>query len=71
MRVEVRRAAKAAGSGNGCVTRTCSPRIRITKVVLATAHHDHGTANNEDANLAALCQCCHTVGNSHTACVLV
>ncbi len=34
-------------------------RIRITKVVLAAAHRDHDTANNEDANLAAFCQRCH------------
>jgi hypothetical protein len=34
-------------------------RVRITKVVLAAAHRDHNTANNEDANLAAFCQRCH------------
>ncbi len=34
-------------------------RIRITKVVLATAHRDHDTANNEAGNLAAFCQRCH------------
>ncbi len=34
-------------------------RVRITKVVLAAAHRDHDTANNEDANLAAFCQRCH------------
>lgn len=34
-------------------------RVRITRVVLATAHRDHDTANNGDANLAAFCQRCH------------
>ena len=34
-------------------------RVRVTKVVLAAAHRDHDTANNEDANLAAFCQRCH------------
>lgn len=34
-------------------------RVRITRVVLAAAHRDHDTANNEDANLAAFCQRCH------------
>ena len=33
--------------------------IRSTRVVLATAHRDHDTANNADANLAAFCQRCH------------
>ncbi len=28
-------------------------------MVLAAAHRDHDTANNEDANLAAFCQRCH------------
>ena len=28
-------------------------------VVLTTAHLDHNPANNEDDNLAALCQRCH------------
>ncbi|WP_336490119.1 hypothetical protein [Methylobacterium nigriterrae] len=32
---------------------------RTTRVVLATAHRDHDTANNTDANLAAFCQRCH------------
>jgi hypothetical protein len=34
-------------------------RIRVTKVVLAAAHRDHDTANNQDTNLAAFCQRCH------------
>jgi hypothetical protein len=34
-------------------------RVRVTRVVLAAAHRDHDTANNEDANLAAFCQRCH------------
>lgn len=32
---------------------------RVTKVVLTVAHLDHDIANNEDANLKALCQRCH------------
>jgi hypothetical protein len=28
----------------------------MTRVVLATAHRDHNTTNNADANLAAFCQ---------------
>ncbi len=35
------------------------PPGRSTRVVLATAHLDHDTANNAAANLAALCQRCH------------
>ena len=34
-------------------------RARTTRVVLATAHRDHDTANNRDRNLAAFCQRCH------------
>ena len=33
--------------------------ITTTRVVLATAHRDHDTSNNADANLAAFCQRCH------------
>ncbi|MCJ2008078.1 hypothetical protein [Methylobacterium sp. J-092] len=33
--------------------------LRTTRVVLATAHRDHDTANNADANLVAFCQRCH------------
>ncbi|MFJ7440917.1 hypothetical protein ACIQW5_25060 [Methylorubrum thiocyanatum] len=33
--------------------------LRTTRVVLATAHRDHDTANNANANLAAFCQRCH------------
>ena len=35
--------------------------VRWTRVVLATAHRDHDTANNADANLAAFCQRCHII----------
>ena len=35
--------------------------LRTTRVVLATAHRDHDTANNVDRNLAAWCQRCHMV----------
>ena len=30
-----------------------------SKVVLTVAHIDHGLENNDDENLAALCQRCH------------
>ena len=33
--------------------------MRLTKVVLATAHRDHETTNNANDNLAAFCQRCH------------
>ncbi|HJE26164.1 MAG TPA: hypothetical protein K8W01_21150 [Methylorubrum populi] len=32
---------------------------RTTRVVLATAHRNHDTADNTAANLAAFCQRCH------------
>jgi hypothetical protein len=32
---------------------------RTFKIVLTVAHLDHDKANNEDSNLAALCQRCH------------
>jgi hypothetical protein len=34
-------------------------QLRETRIVLATAHLDHDPANNEAANLKALCQRCH------------
>lgn len=33
--------------------------VKVTRVVLATAHRNHDTADNTDANLAAFCQRCH------------
>lgn len=33
--------------------------VRTTRVVLATAHRNHDTADNAAANLAAFCQRCH------------
>ena len=33
--------------------------VRMTKVVLATAHLDHDPTNNPRRNLKALCQRCH------------
>ena len=39
--------------------RCCSCGKRRPRVVLTIAHLDHDTANNSDANLAALCQRCH------------
>ncbi|GAA0269610.1 hypothetical protein LNAOJCKE_1299 [Methylorubrum aminovorans] len=33
--------------------------IRTTRVVLATGHRNHDTADNSAANLAAWCQRCH------------
>jgi hypothetical protein len=35
--------------------------VRITKVVLATAHLDHDPTNNRPKNLKALCQRCHMI----------
>ena len=34
-------------------------RLRLTKVILATAHLDHDPTNNDLDNLKALCQRCH------------
>ena len=31
----------------------------VSKIVLTCAHLDHGTTNNDDSNLAALCNRCH------------
>lgn len=36
-------------------------RLRTTRVVLATAHRNHDTADNRPANLAAWCQRCHMI----------
>lgn len=36
-----------------------NPNQKAIKIVLTIAHLDHDTNNNEDSNLAALCQCCH------------
>lgn len=33
--------------------------VRVTRVVLATAHRNHDTADNSGASLAAFCQRCH------------
>lgn len=33
--------------------------VRTTRVVLATGHRNHDTADNNPANLAAWCQRCH------------
>ena len=35
--------------------------VRTTRVVLATAHRNHDTADNHPANLAAWCQRCHMI----------
>lgn len=32
---------------------------KMIKIILTVAHIDHDTTNNEDSNLAALCQRCH------------
>ena len=34
-------------------------QVRTTRVVLATGHRDHDTANNRSKNLTAFCQRCH------------
>ncbi|MFJ7441305.1 hypothetical protein ACIQW5_27085 [Methylorubrum thiocyanatum] len=41
--------------GNGDVLG----EVRTTRVVLATGHRNHDTADNSPANLAAWCQRCH------------
>lgn len=33
--------------------------FKMVKIVLTVAHLDHDTNNNDDENLAALCQRCH------------
>lgn len=38
---------------------------RAIRCVLTIAHLDHNPANNDDANLAALCQRCHLVHDTH------
>ncbi|CAO4151638.1 hypothetical protein DHODJN_17310 [Methylorubrum extorquens] len=35
--------------------------IRTTRVVLATGHRNHDTADNAPGNLAAWCQRCHMI----------
>ena len=35
------------------------PRLRVTRVVLASAHLNHDPGDNRPHNLAALCQRCH------------
>lgn len=32
---------------------------RLSRIVLTVAHLDHDTTNNDESNLAALCQSCH------------
>ena len=53
--------------GGGCLMRRALPApegmeaglVKVTRVVLATAHRNHDTADNAGNNLAALCQRCH------------
>jgi hypothetical protein len=35
--------------------------VRITRVILATAHLDHDVANSDPSNLKCLCQRCHMI----------
>ena len=35
------------------------PALRVTRVVLASAHLNHDPGDNRPRNLAALCQRCH------------
>lgn len=39
--------------------------VNVIRCVLTIAHLDHNPANNDDANLAALCQRCHLVHDTH------
>jgi 5-methylcytosine-specific restriction endonuclease McrA len=41
------------------ITREVMLAARLVKIVLTIAHLDHNPANNDPANLAALCQMCH------------
>lgn len=45
--------------------RCCSCGKRRPRVVLTIAHLDHDTTNNDDSNLAALCQRCHLDHDKH------
>jgi hypothetical protein len=38
-----------------------APMMRVTRVVLATAHLNHDPGDNRPRNLAALCQRCHMI----------
>jgi len=38
---------------------------KVVTVVLTVAHLDHNPANNDDANLRALCQRCHLIYDKH------
>jgi hypothetical protein len=58
--------AEAASWRDGAGQIMCLPvgddvlgAVRTTRVVLATAHRNHDTADNRDTNLAAFCQRCH------------
>lgn len=41
------------------VVEQVGARDKATRIVLTVAHIDHDKTNNEDSNLAALCQRCH------------
>ena len=40
-------------------TAIAAELVKVTRVVLATAHRNHDTSDNRNANLAAFCQRCH------------
>ena len=56
-------AAERWRSGRGRLLQRPKPEhlesLKVTRVVLATAHRDHDPTNNKPRNLAALCQRCH------------
>lgn len=39
--------------------RRFGKKVKPIRIVLTVAHIDHDTTNNDDSNLAALCQRCH------------
>ena len=51
----------AGGQRRPLLTVDLLSKVRVTKVVLATAHLDHDTTNSAPRNLKALCQRCHMI----------
>jgi hypothetical protein len=48
-----------SGERLGCARGSEYDAKTFTRIVLTVAHLDQDTTNNDDANLAALCQKCH------------
>lgn len=56
---EVDREGNYIGDGSCCMADGDMLPKAVLKIVLTTAHIDHDPTNNDQANLAALCQRCH------------